>query len=291
MSAQLRSVSIENFKVHEELKLEFGSGTTVLVGPNGSGKTSIAEAIAWCLWGAQGVQAKQQKRLIRYGAERCRVKTVITLNEVDHLFTRELLQSGVSKAWVETATDTLADSSSGVQQYLESLGLDLEGFSVQYAAQKELDYFVFAIPSVRKKLVASLFRLEDLDDVLKAVRKVHADYAQRCEQAPTAAMIEEYVDAAGVALDTLCELEAMAAGVEAKKVRCAIKVDELRTKFSGDAMRERAALESDVTRFADVVDEATMLAAAIELPSLPSPESLPSLNGMDVAMDEYQAET
>ncbi|KKN67418.1 hypothetical protein LCGC14_0461610 [marine sediment metagenome] len=290
MSAQLRSVAIKNFKVHEDLSLEFGLGTTVLVGPNGAGKTSIAEAIAWCLWGAQGVQAKQQKRLIRYGAEKCRVEVVIALDGLDHLFVRELLQSGGSKAWVETATDTLADSSSGVQQYLESLGLDLEGFSVQYAAQKELDYFVFAIPSVRKKLVASLFRLEDLDGVIKAVRMVHADYAQQCLQAPTAEMVEGYATLTTDALDELDGLKVAAAAVEVDKTHQAAKVEELRAAFSGDAVRERTALEADVIRFADIVEECEMLAAGIVAPEVPDPQDLPSLEEIDTRLAEANEE-
>lgn len=47
----IRSVSITNWKGHEELHLSFGEGVNFLVGPNGIGKTSILDAICFALLG------------------------------------------------------------------------------------------------------------------------------------------------------------------------------------------------------------------------------------------------
>ena len=284
MSAQLLGVKMQNFKVHEALDLEFGPGITVIVGPNGSGKTSGAQAISWCFWGSDGVPAKQQKRLIRHGADFCFVEVPIELDGEGHVFSRRLTRSGTTTAKVMKGDEVVADSSSGVRQYLESRGLDLEGFSIQYAAQKELDFFVFAIPSVRKKLVASLFRLEPLDDVVKAVRRVHDRYAQQCAQAPTAEMVESYVTSASGALNTLDGLTKEAGELAIERDRQTLQVEKLRAAFSGEAVRERAALEADVTRFADVVEEAGMLAAALVIPEAPDPKELPDLAGIEAEL-------
>ena len=45
----LKSLKLRNFRNHEELSVEFTDDTTLITGPNGSGKTSILEAI-YCLY-------------------------------------------------------------------------------------------------------------------------------------------------------------------------------------------------------------------------------------------------
>src|SRR5206468_10560580 len=49
---QLLRLRLVNFRQHDDTELEFGPGITGIIGPNGSGKTTILEAIAWALYGA-----------------------------------------------------------------------------------------------------------------------------------------------------------------------------------------------------------------------------------------------
>src|SRR5207253_11243771 len=53
---QLLRLRLVNFRKHADTELEFGPGITGIIGPNGSGKTSILEAIAWALYGVQAVR-------------------------------------------------------------------------------------------------------------------------------------------------------------------------------------------------------------------------------------------
>src|SRR2546430_62291 len=53
---QLLRLRLVNFRQHADTELEFGPGITGIIGPNGSGKTSILEAIAWALYGVQAVR-------------------------------------------------------------------------------------------------------------------------------------------------------------------------------------------------------------------------------------------
>src|SRR5439155_1048513 len=53
---QLLRLRLANFRQHADADLEFGPGITGIIGPNGSGKTSILEAIAWALYGVQAVR-------------------------------------------------------------------------------------------------------------------------------------------------------------------------------------------------------------------------------------------
>lgn len=47
---RILSVSLKNFKTHQDSHFEFSAGTNAICGENGAGKTSILEAIAWVLF-------------------------------------------------------------------------------------------------------------------------------------------------------------------------------------------------------------------------------------------------
>lgn len=61
----LKHLSLTQFRMFDRLEAEFTPGTTILVGSNAQGKTSILEAIYY-LTGANGVQATHDRELIRF---------------------------------------------------------------------------------------------------------------------------------------------------------------------------------------------------------------------------------
>jgi exonuclease SbcC len=63
---QILSVTLKNFKTHQDRHFAFQPGTNAICGENGAGKTSILEAIAWSLFNYQGSYAKED--LIRNGS-------------------------------------------------------------------------------------------------------------------------------------------------------------------------------------------------------------------------------
>ena len=65
---QLLRLRLVNFRQHADTELEFGPGITGIIGPNGSGKTTILEAIAWALYGVQAVRGDKDsiRRLGEY---------------------------------------------------------------------------------------------------------------------------------------------------------------------------------------------------------------------------------
>jgi DNA repair protein SbcC/Rad50 len=48
---RLISLSLENFRQHKSTQIHFPTGLVGILGENGSGKTTILEAIAWALYG------------------------------------------------------------------------------------------------------------------------------------------------------------------------------------------------------------------------------------------------
>ncbi len=78
---QILSVTLKNFKTHQDKHFVFQPGTNAICGENGAGKTSILEAIAWALFNYQGNYAKDD--LIRNGSGSAQA-TVEFVSSHDH---------------------------------------------------------------------------------------------------------------------------------------------------------------------------------------------------------------
>src|SRR4029077_10607229 len=105
---QLLRLRLVNFRQHADTELEFGPGIKGIVGPNGSGKTTILEGIAWAIYGTQAVRGDKDsiRRLgaagragvevdleFRLGAHEYRVKrglTTATLHQDGQLVANSL---------------------------------------------------------------------------------------------------------------------------------------------------------------------------------------------------------
>lgn len=69
----LKSLSLQNFRSYPKKKFEFPSGTTLVVGPNASGKTNLLEAI-YLLATGRSFRAGLTQEMIKYGKEIARVQ-------------------------------------------------------------------------------------------------------------------------------------------------------------------------------------------------------------------------
>ncbi|NJM96480.1 MAG: SMC family ATPase [Phormidesmis sp. RL_2_1] len=75
---QILSVTLTNFKTHQDRQFDFQPGTNAICGENGAGKTSILEAIAWVLFNYQGSYKKED--LIRNGASSAQARVAFISN-------------------------------------------------------------------------------------------------------------------------------------------------------------------------------------------------------------------
>lgn len=239
----IKKIQIENFKCHDRFNIVLDQGITTFVAPNGAGKSSLVEAVAWCIFGPKAVSASQD-RLVSHGKDRCSASVTIDLKGEEHQFTRQY-DKGSVEARVYVDGLPVADGSSGVQEYLDQRGLDLDGYSMIYARQGELSYFVNAIPSVRKQLISSLLGLDDLDGVISRVREDYRELDQKLLGSPVADDLGHIEGEIDKAVDELEEDAGWLDDLTDQRDLLRAEVDRLRgetSSFDGvelDSLREK----------------------------------------------------
>ncbi|MEE9204433.1 MAG: AAA family ATPase, partial [Nitrospirales bacterium] len=58
----LKSLELTGFKSFSEAKIEFPQGVTAVVGPNGTGKSNVVDAILW-VFGEQSTKTLRSERM------------------------------------------------------------------------------------------------------------------------------------------------------------------------------------------------------------------------------------
>src|SRR5256885_85832 len=113
---QLLRLRLVNFRQHADTELEFGPGITGIIGPNGSGKTSILEAIAWALYGVQAVRGDKDS-IRRLGAKgRAGVEVDLEFRLGAHEYR---VKRGLSTAVLHQDGQVIADSLKAVTDKAE----------------------------------------------------------------------------------------------------------------------------------------------------------------------------
>jgi DNA replication and repair protein RecF len=76
---QIQTLKLQNFRNHKNLELEFDPTTTLIIGPNGRGKTNILESI-YLLSVSKSPRTRYDRDLIAYGQEFCTITAEVTSN-------------------------------------------------------------------------------------------------------------------------------------------------------------------------------------------------------------------
>ena len=87
----LTVLKLQNFRSHQNLKLDFGDGVNLIVGANGSGKSSIVEAINLVATGSS-FRADKLEEMVAFGQELSRVEGKIESDTLTVIITRGEVQ-------------------------------------------------------------------------------------------------------------------------------------------------------------------------------------------------------
>ena len=217
----IRRLALQNFKVYKKQEFTFEEGSTAIVGPNGSGKTSILEAIEFALF--RMVTRKEKKvpqveDLINHRGRRAIVELEFTapINRRNYIVKRiihpgetkaELLEVGQSNP--EVIGVTRVDS-----RIIDLVGLDRNAFSaLTYVRQGEIDRLSRLAPKSRRTDLYSMMGLGVYDKqsskVQKEIRKMDKDVKNISEAITRLKAVSQHlpardeIDTALRALETL----------------------------------------------------------------------------------------
>lgn len=155
----LTSVELFDFRCHEHIVVTPpAEGITAIVGGNGAGKSTIVDAVAWCLYGAKPSGVPRMSSLIRHGADSCCVRAELVI-ERDTVLVERRVVSGSTECDVWVNSEHRAGPAvSHVDPFLRHLlGMDVKGFfSAVFVAQKQVDQLVVASPKERGAIIEKL---------------------------------------------------------------------------------------------------------------------------------------
>ncbi len=168
---RLNSLRLCNFRQHSDSYITFDTGLTGIIGPNGSGKTTILEAIAWALYGQDAARGKKETIRWLNAAPGARVKVELDFELGGHRYRVERGLTG-AELFLDGADTPIANSLTGVSEMLRRrLGMSREEFfNTYFTGQKELDVMAAMAPSERAQFLSRVLGYERLRVAQRMVR-------------------------------------------------------------------------------------------------------------------------
>ncbi len=168
---RLIRLTLANFRQHAETDLVFRPGLTGIIGPNGSGKTTILEAIAWALYGAKAVRGTNDT--LRYnrapGRSGVRAELEFELGEERYRVVRSPRSAELYR--VEREDPIARGISEVTRQVTRRLGMTLDEFyNTYFTKQRELQFLVTGAAE-RARFLSQVLGYERLRAAQRLVRE------------------------------------------------------------------------------------------------------------------------
>ena len=168
---RLNSLRLCNFRQHIDTRLDFDTGITGIIGPNGSGKTTILEAIAWALYGMPAARGTRESIRSYRATARASVKVEMDFELGGH---RYFVSRGLTNAelYLDGANAPIATSITGVTDMLRRrLGMSHdEFFNTYFTGQKELSIMAAMGAAERAQFLSRVLGFERLRIAQKFIR-------------------------------------------------------------------------------------------------------------------------
>src|SRR3954464_8094092 len=160
---RLNSIRLQNFRQHADTYIEFSSGLTAIVGANGSGKSTILEAIAWALYGNPAARGRRESIRWMRAPAKATVRVDLDFELGGHRY-RVVRGLTGAELYLDRAPAPIANSISGVSEVLRRrLGMTRdEFFNTYFTGQKELSVMASMGPTERGQFLSRLLGYERL---------------------------------------------------------------------------------------------------------------------------------
>jgi len=169
----LRKIELLNFLSHGESEITLNPGITVFMGQNGSGKSSVIDAITFALFGKH--TRPNNKGLVKYREAKGQASIEFTSGDKTYKAVRNLTAKGTSEAKLYKITEgneiLIAQGERNqlgndtMSNAIESIiGLDFDKIRISSIVQQgELEKIIKAKPKEFKELLNSIITIDKLD--------------------------------------------------------------------------------------------------------------------------------
>lgn len=183
----LERIEVRDFRSHRRTRVDFEEGISVIIGDNGSGKTSILDAINFALFKQKPNKDINVDDLIRRGAEETKVAVTFHSNGRVYRVVRgrkkgKALGSALYEIKEGEEILRVKGEDEITKEIEEILRVNGELFtSAIYIKQGEIDSLISAAPAVRKEHVGKLLGAEDLERAHQRMGEIIKEYRIRVE--------------------------------------------------------------------------------------------------------------
>src|ERR687889_207452 len=188
----IKAIELGNFISHNRTLLALDRGITIFLGHNGSGKSSIIDAITFALYGQH--TRKTNKNLVRRGSESSWLNVRFSVGSKEYNAHRQLGSNGqsqlakfdqvsdsgniVEKNVVSGERKQFGDSMSG--EIAKILGIDYKKLRIAAVVQQgELSSIIDSQPKEFKELLNSLIGIDRLDTAYQTMYEVVDRFRER----------------------------------------------------------------------------------------------------------------
>ena len=170
---KLKSLNLENFRQHEDSFIEFSDGITIINGANGSGKSTILEAITWAIYGIEAARGNKDTIKFNKAKPRAKVRVELVFGLDDEVFRIErFLDKAELYLGEEENKAPIVTTQQEVTKYLiDKLGMTKdEFFNTYFTGQKELNFLGNQKPLERRKFISKVLNYEKIREIQEQVR-------------------------------------------------------------------------------------------------------------------------